>query len=102
MAKLKAKVKLNEEEEYESEEESEISWKSGETNQEIEEDIIEKDLLTIVEEICSRERFSVNISDFKKRYISICDNEEDEMTKKIRGIGVRKLANDTDINRIFR
>ena len=63
---------------------------------------MEKDLNTIVEEICSRERFRFKVLDRFKRFFGFCDNEEDELIKKIRAIGLRKLSHDTDISRIFK
>ena len=68
-----------------------VSWQSGMTKKEIEEEIVEKGLYSVVEEICARERFNVQIKKPFKRHSTICDNEEDEMTKKIRAIGIRKL-----------
>lgn len=76
-------------------------WSSN-TKKEIEEEIEEKDLNTVVEEICARERFNVKILHSCKRYCSFYDNEEDEVIKKIRALGIRKLVHDTDINRIFK
>lgn len=56
----------------------------------------------MVEEICARERFKMQIKSCCKRYCSCCDNEEDEMMKKMRAIGLRKISHDMDIARFLK
>lgn len=75
---------------------------SEHTVKEIEEEIAEKGLNSIVEEICGRERYRVKIVNKCKRYFKFCDNEEDEMVKKIRLLGKMKLQHDMDISKLFK
>ena len=64
---------------------------SHHTVKEIEEEIEEKHLNPVVEEIISREKFKVHVKSRFSRCFKLCDNDEDEMIKKMRSIGIRKL-----------
>lgn len=79
-----------------------ISAMSAISDRQIEEQVAKKSLNTVIEEICARERFRVQVKQSCKRYFNFCDNEEDEMVNKIRAIGVRKLDHDMDINRFLK
>ena len=79
-----------------------IDAMSERSDREIEERVAAKGLNTVVEEVCARERFGMQIKHCCKRYFNFCDNEEDEMIKKMRSIGIRKIDHDMDINRFLK
>ena len=68
----------------------------------MENEIRSKDLMHVVEELCARQRYNMNLKSTYKRYITCFDNEEDELTKKYRYMGERKLQNEMDISRILK
>lgn len=68
----------------------------------MENEIRSKDLMHVVEELCARQRYNMNLKSMYKRYITCFDNEEDELTKKYRYMGERKLQNEMDISRILK
>lgn len=57
----------------------------------MENEIRSKDLMHVVEELCARQRYNMKLKTTYKRYITCFDNEEDELTKKYRFMGERKL-----------
>ena len=61
------------------------------TMAEIEKEIENKELAQVVEEIMSRERYKFSLDSVLKRYFTCYDNEDDEMVKKTRRNGERKL-----------
>ena len=58
---------------------------------EIEKEIENKELTQVVEEVMSRERYKFSLDSVFKRYFTCYDNEDDEMVKKTRRNGERKL-----------
>ena len=68
----------------------------------MENEIRSKDLMHVVEELCARQKYNMKLKTTYKRYITCFDNEEDELTKKYRYMGERKLQNEMDISRILK
>lgn len=69
---------------------------------ELEKEIDHKDLHACVEEICSRERYKFNIASIFRRYFTCFDDERDEIVKKMRRNGDRKMLTELDISKISR
>ena len=84
------------------EEEEELSENSDNTLKEIEREIDSKSLNPLVEEVCSREKYQFGIEKMIKRYCTCYDDERDEIIKKLRRNGLRKLTNEMDLSRILR
>ena len=61
------------------------------TMAEIEKEVEKKELAQVVEEIMCRERYTFRLDSVLKRYFTCYDNEDDEMVKKTRRNGERKL-----------
>ena len=72
------------------------------TEKELEKEIEQKGLMHVVEELCARQKYNMKLKTPYKRYITCFDNEEDELTKKYRYMGERKLQNEMDISRILK
>ena len=60
------------------------------------------ELVDVVEEICNREKYHFKLTTIVKRYCPCLDDERDELTKKVRFNGTRKLLNEMDVTRILR
>lgn len=56
----------------------------------------------VVEEVLSREKYKLAIESVFKRYFTCFDNEYDELVKKMRRNGERKLKGDLDISRLLK
>jgi hypothetical protein len=54
-----------------------------------------------VEEIASRERYNQHIASCLKRFTTFQDDEEDELIKQMRRLGISKYKRDTDISQMF-
>jgi len=85
-----------------SNEGSSDSAKSDNTNEQIEKEIEQKDMRKIAEEVCTRERYKFKLNSVFKRYFACYDDENDEIVKKIRSNGSRKLQNELDISKMLR
>ena len=72
------------------------------TMAEIEKEIENKELAQVVEEIMNRERYKFGLDSVLKRYFTCYDNEDDEMVKKTRRNGERKLQSELDLVRILK
>ena len=82
--------------------EMDASVSADNTMAEIEKEIENKDLAQIVEEVMSRERYKFSLDSVFKRYFTCYDNEDDEMVKKTRRNGERKLQSELDLVRILK
>ena len=56
----------------------------------------------MVEEVIGREKYKLSIESVFKRYFTCFDNEYDELVKKMRRNGERKLRNELDISKMLR
>lgn len=75
---------------------------SNKTQKELEKEIASRGLSTVVEELIARQRYQMELKQPYKRFITCFDNEEDELTKKFRFLGEKKLQNEMDISRILK
>jgi hypothetical protein len=56
----------------------------------------------LVEEIVGREKYHFTLNSTFKRYCTCFDDERDEITKKVRFNGIRKLLNELDVSRMLK
>ena len=68
----------------------------------IEKEVIDKDMSAVVEEVISREKYKLSIESIFKRYFTCFDNEYDELVKKMRRNGERKIKSELDLAKILK
>jgi hypothetical protein len=83
-------------------EDDESDIKSTGTMAEIEREIAQRDFHDCVEEVVSRERYKYKLDSVFKRYFTMYDDERDEIVKKMRRNGERKMLFELDISRLIR
>lgn len=80
----------------------EASARSENTIENVEREIKEQNLDSIVDEIMTRQKFNFKFDSMSKRFFSCFDKEGDEKLKEIRGLADIKFQNELDISRILR
>ena len=78
------------------------SNQSDDTIAELEREVENKELSHLVEEVISREKYQFRLDSIFKRYLTCFDNEHDEMVKKMRRNGERKLERELDLSKILK
>ena len=72
------------------------------TYDKIEKEVVDKDLSGVVEEVITREKYKLSIDSLFKRYFTCFDDEYDELVKKMRRNGERKLKGELDLSKILK
>ena len=62
---------------------------------------MDKDLTSVIEKVISREKYKLSIESVFKRYFTCFDNEYDELVKKMRRNGERKIKSELDISKML-
>ena len=64
--------------------------------------MFDKDMTAVVEEVITREKYKLSIESVFKRYFTCFDDEYDELVKKMRRNGERRLRSELDLSNILK